>query len=192
MNYGLRWGIYGLGGGHTSFLIGQSVRMHDGRHLRRRIRPGGPLVSDIVARAEVSPGDYIDLTYKTRLDKENFEVKRNEVSLTAGPEALRLSSSYVFFDRQPNSEFATSREEIRSSAYVKLNRFWRTEGSFVYDLEVDEARSLGLNLIYEDECLIFNTRFGRTFYEDRDIEPADTIYFTIGFKTLGEVVAQAY
>lgn len=190
VNYGLRWGIYGLGGGHTSFLIGQSVRMHaddtftEGSGLEDH-------VSDIVARAEISPGDYFDLTYKTRIDKEDFEVKRNEVSLSAGPDAFRLGSSYVFFDQQPNSEFSTSREEIRSNAAVKLNRFWRTEGAFVYDLEADEARSLGLNLIYEDECLVFNTRFGRTFYEDRDIEPADTIYFTIGFKTLGEVVAQA-
>ncbi len=191
MNYGMRWGIYGLGGGHTSFLVGQSVRLRkddtfaEGSGLEDHL-------SDIVARAEVSPGEHFDLTYKTRLDKENFSFKRNEVSLTAGPEALRLSSSYVYFDKQDSSEFSTSREELRSNATAQLNRFWRTSGSFVYDLEADESRSLGLNMTYEDECLIFETRLDRTFYEDRDVEPSDTIYFTVGFKTLGEVSTQAY
>lgn len=190
-NYGMRWGVYGLGGGHTSFLVGQSVRLRkddtfaEGSGLEDHL-------SDIVARAEISPGPYFDLTYKTRLDKENFSFKRNEVALSAGPEALRLSSSYVYFEQKNDDEFSRSREELRSTATAQLNRFWRTKGSFVYDLAADEARSVGLNVVYEDECLVFDTRLSRTFYEDRDIEPADSIYFTVGFKTLGEVTTQAY
>ena len=190
-NYGMRWGVYGLGGGHTSFLVGQSVRLRkddtfaEGSGLEDHL-------SDIVARAEISPGPYFDLTYKTRLDKENFSFKRNEVELSTGPKALRLSSSYVYFEQKNDDEFATSREELRSTATAQLNRFWRTKGSFVYDLAADEARSVGLNVVYEDECLVFDTRLSRTFYQDRDIEPADSIYFTVGFKTLGEVTTQAY
>lgn len=185
MNYGLRWGIFGLGGGHTSFLIGQSVRLRkddtfaEGSGTKSRL-------SDVVARAEISPGDNFDLTYRTRLDKDNFAARRNEVSLSLGPSALRFTSSYSFFDRQENSEFSTSRKELRSSLTAQLDRNWRTYANIVYDAEDQEARSYGLDLTYEDECLFFVTTYGRTFFQDRDIAPTDSIFFRVGLKTLGE------
>lgn len=190
VNYGFRWGAFGSKGGHTSVLVGQSYRLKKDDTF-----PAGSgledHLSDIVARASISPGDYLDLSYRTRLDKENFSPRRNEVSLSAGPDALRSSTSYVFFDRQQGNEFATSREEFRQSVTTQIDRFWRAGTSVVYDVEEKEARSYDLNLIYEDECLIFNTRFARTFYSDRDISPSDTILFTVTFKTLGEVTTSA-
>ncbi|MBL6927932.1 MAG: LPS-assembly protein LptD [Rhodospirillales bacterium] len=189
-NYGLRWGVFGLGGGHTSFVIGQSVRVRDDDTFAENSGLEGHF-SDVVARVKVSPGEHLDLTYRTRLDKEDFAPRRNEVSLAAGPSALRLSTDYVFFDRQPGSEFSTSREELRSSVAAKLSRNWRSGGNFVYDVEESDIRSYGLNFTYEDECLVFNTTWGRTFYRDRDIEPTDTVFFRVNFKTLGEVSTQA-
>jgi len=190
LNYGLRWGVFGLGGGHTSFLIGQSVRARDDDTFAENSGLEDRF-SDIVARAKISPGRHLDLTYRTRLDKEDFAPRRNEVSMGAGPDALRLSTNYVFFDRQPDSEFSTSREEFRSSVAAKLSRFWRSGGSFVYDVAESEVRSYGLNFTYEDECLVFNTTWGRSFFSDRDIEPTDTIFFRLNLKTLGEVSTQA-
>mgnify|MGYP002630429327 CR=1 FL=1 len=189
LNYGLRWGVFGLGGGHTSFLVGQSVRARDDDTFADNSGLEDHF-SDIVARAKISPGKHMDLTYRTRLDKDDFAPRRNEVSLSAGPDALRLSTNYVFFDRQPDSEFSTSREEIRSSVAAKLSRNWQSEGSFVYDIEQSDLRSHSLNFTYEDECLVFNTTWGRTFYRDRDIEPADTVFFRVNLKTLGEVSTQ--
>ncbi|MCG8509707.1 MAG: LPS-assembly protein LptD, partial [Rhodospirillales bacterium] len=191
VNYGLRWGMYGLGGGHSSFLIGQSARLREDNTFAE----GSGLedhISDIVLRAQISPNDKFDLTYRTRLDKEDFEAKRNEVSLSAGPEALRLSSSYVFFAKGDATGFATSREEFRSDVTGKINRYWRSSGSFIYNLESDETQSMGINLIYEDECLVFTTSLRRTFFEDRDIEPTDTILFRVNFKTLGELTTQVF
>jgi LPS-assembly protein len=186
VNYGLRWGVYGLGGGHSSFLIGQSARLReddtfaDGSGLEDHI-------SDVVLRAKISPNDKFDLIYRTRLDKDNFEAKRNEVSVKAGPDALKLSSSYVYFARERDDEFSTSREEFRSSVTSKINRYWRSGGSLIYNLESDETQSMGLDLIYEDECLAFTTTLRRTFFVDRDIKPTDTVLFRVNFKTLGEL-----
>ncbi len=145
----------------------------------------------MVARARISPGGHFDLTYRTRLDKDNFEIKRNEVAFSTGREALWLSSSYVFFDKDTTDEFATSREEFRASVGGKIDRYWRSQADIIYDGQDHEARSYGLDLIYEDECLIFSTSFDRTFYQDRDIEPTDAVFFRIGFKTLGEVATSA-
>jgi len=190
VNYGMRWGVYGLGGGYSSFLIGQSARLREDSTYSDD--SGEPTrLSDVVARAEISPGDYFDLTYRTRLDKDNFAAKRNEVSLSAGPDALRLSSSYVFFDRDTSDEYSTSREEFRSSLDAQLDRYWRMQSDVVFDIEDNDTRSFGTDLIYEDECFIFTTSFDRTFYQDRDIEPTDSLFFRIGFKTLGEVATSA-
>lgn len=190
VNYGFRWGAYGSGGGHTSVLVGQSYRLKKDDTFAA----GSGLedhLSDIVARADIAPSSYLNLSYRTRLDKEDFTARKNEVVLSAGPEALRSNTSYVFFDRQQGNEFATSREEFRQSLTARLDQFWRTGTSVVYDVEEKEPRSYNLNLIYEDECLIFSTNLARTFYSDRDISPSDTILFQVTFKTLGEVSTSA-
>jgi len=191
VNYGVRWGAFGAGGGYSSLLVGQSYRLKKddtfgaGSGLEDNL-------SDIVARAQVSPGAHFDLTYRTRLDKENFRPRRSEISLAAGPRALRFHLGYIFLDRQQDSEFTTRREEIRPAVTAQLNRYWRSSVSAVYDAEANESRSYGLSLIYEDECLIFDTRFDRSFYQDRDLVPSDSILFRVMFKTLGEFSTSAY
>lgn len=186
INYGLRWGVYGLSGGETTFLIGQSARLREDDTFAE----GSGLedhVSDVVLRARISPNDFFDLTYRTRLDKEDFKPRRNEVSLNTGPDALRLNTGYVFFARDQDDEFSTSREEFRSTVTGQINRYWRSGGSFVYNVEADETQSMGFDLIYEDECLVFTTSLSRSFFVDRDIEPTDSIFFRVNFKTLGEL-----
>lgn len=191
INYGVRWGAFGAGGGYSSFLIGQSYRLRkddtfaEGSGLEDNL-------SDIVARAQVSPGPHFDLTYRTRLDKENFQPKRNEVAVSVGPAALRFNIGYIFLDRQQESEFTTSREEYRTAVEARLNRYWRSSVSAVYDGEANESRSYEMSLIYEDECLVFDTTLSRSFYEDRDLVPSDSILFRVMFKTLGEVTTSAY
>ena len=50
-----------------------------------------------------------------------------------------------------------------------------------------ETRTVGGNITYENECLVFNVNINRTFFEDRDLEPTDTITFNFLLKTLGPI-----
>ncbi len=186
VNYGLRWGVYGNQGGRTSILFGQSYRVKsddtfvEGSGLESNL-------SDIVARVDIAPSERLDFLYRTRLDKDNLEAKRHEFQISTGPRALRLSLGYLYIDRHVGSEFA-GREEIRYAVTGQLSRYWRAGVSAIHDLSEDEGlRALGLNLTYEDECLIFVTSLGRTFFEDRDLKPTDSIVLRLVFKTLGEV-----
>ncbi len=184
INYGLKWGLVGSKGGHTSVFAGQSYRLKDDNTFAKGSGLEGHL-SDFVGRVNISPGSHLDLIYRTRLDKDNLSPKRNEVQMSAGPPALRLSTNYVFFDSQDDSEFS-GREEISGNVSAKLNRLWRSSFAGRYDLE-GELRSLALNLTYECECFTFSTTLTRQFYEDRDLRPNDTILFKLTFKTLGDV-----
>ena len=186
INYGVRWGIYGDQGGRSTILLGQSYRVKrddtflDGSGLEGNL-------SDYVARVDIAPSERLDFLYRTRLDKDNLEAKRHEFQISAGPKALRLALGYLYIDRQIGSEFA-GREEIRYAVKGQLSRYWRAGINAVHDLSEDEGlRALGISLTYEDECLIFTTSLGRTFFEDRDLKPTDSIILRLMFKTLGEV-----
>jgi len=186
VNYGLRWGIFGDKGGRSTVLVGQSYRVKDDDTFQEDSGLEDNL-SDIVARIDVAPAEYLDLLYRTRLDKSNLEAKRHEFQIGAGPKGLRLALGYLFIDRQVGSEFA-GREEIRYAVNGQLSRYWRAGVSAIHDLSEDAGlRALGLQLTYEDECLIFTTSLGRTFFEDRDLQPTDSVILRVTFKTLGEV-----
>ena len=185
VNYGLRWGVFGEKGGSTTVLVGQSYRLKSDDTFADQSGLEDNL-SDIVARVHVSPGPQFDVYYRTRWDKDDLSARRNEVKLSTGPPALRLSADYVFFERQEDSEFPT-REELTASMNTQFSRFWRGRVSAKRDLSDSEMRSASLGLTYEDECLVFSTNLTRTFFEDRDLEPTDAILFRVSFKTLGEV-----
>ena len=55
------------------------------------------------------------------------------------------------------------------------------------DLDADEMRTAGMDLVYENECVVFRSSLNRTFYQDRDIKPTDSINFILTLKTVGEV-----
>jgi LPS-assembly protein len=185
INYGLKWGLYGGSGGSTTAFIGQTFRPREdstfasGSGLEEKF-------SDLVAAVSVSPGTYLSALYRTRVATDNFSPNRNEVQLSAGVPAFRVSGNYVFLASQAGSEFG-GREELSLSASSKITRNWITSFSGVRDMTSNEMRTANLSAVYEDECTIFTTRISRTFYEDRDLKPTDAITFLLTLKTLGEV-----
>ncbi|NQU56226.1 MAG: LPS-assembly protein LptD [Rhodospirillales bacterium] len=185
INYGFKWGVFGKGGGSTSMLLGQSYRYRTDDSFAA----GSGLednFSDIVGRVHVSPSSMLDVYFRTRINKTNLEARRNEINLGAGIQALRLNTNYVYFDHQEGSEFA-GREEISGSLSSQFTKTWRSSISATRDLAENDLRTMALNLTYEDECLLFSTALNRTFFQNQELHPEDSIIFRIMFKTLGEV-----
>jgi len=185
-NYGLKWGVVGDHGGSTSVLVGQSYHVTDDNTFQ----VGSGLednFSDYVGRLKVSPGAHLNLLYRTRIGKDSFDFKRNEIALNGKYSVVNYSADYVFFDKQQGSEF-DGRKELSFTFGSEITEFWRTKLSGVRDMSNNGGqRSMALSLVYEDECLTFDTTLGRTFYLDREVRPTDAIMFRIVFKTLGEV-----
>lgn len=190
IDYGLHWGLYGKSGGKTTAFLGQSYRLREDGLFPENSGLEDDL-SDIVAKFEVSPGGYFDLLYRTRVGKSNGEIKRNEIALGAGAPLFRLNARYLFFERQEDSEFG-GRKDINVGFTSQLDRFWRANGNVQHDIADADTRSINFGLTYENECILFNTAFSRTFYEDRDLDPNDSILFTVNFKTLGGLTTDIY
>lgn len=185
INYGFKWGVFGKSGGSTSLLLGQSYRYKtdDSFAVGSGLEDN---FSDIVGRIHISPNSMLDAYYRTRLDPSNLQPRRNEVSLAAGVPALRLNANYVFFDRQQGSEFG-GREEISGSLSSQFSETWRSNIRATRDLVDNDLRSMALSLTYEDECLLFSSVLNRTFFQNQELHPENSIVFRILFKTLGEI-----
>lgn len=185
VNYGVNWTLNRNTGGYSSVFLGQSYRPREDTSSNQQTGLEDHF-SDIVGRIQISPAKYLDLLYRTQLSPDNMSPQRNEVAATIGTPALSVNANYIFIDKQQGSEFA-GREEINGSVNSQINRNWRTFVNARNDLAASDLRSLGLGVVYEDECVKFTTQITRSFFEDRDLKPSDAITFTLVLKTLGEV-----
>ncbi|MCZ6592627.1 MAG: LPS assembly protein LptD [Alphaproteobacteria bacterium] len=181
--YGLRGGVYGDGGGSSTFFVGQSYQFRKNNTFDF----GSGLndhQSDIVGRLTISPNKFLDLIYKTRIDVSNLSAKRTEVSAIYGPRLLRGDINYIFFDQ--TAEFP-EREEIRAGLSSDITDQWSARVDTRRDLSDNGGTlSWGASLRYICDCLDFSINYRRTFTRDRDVPPEQSIFVRVIFKTLGE------
>ena len=188
INYGIRYGAYGVSGGKTTAVIGQSARLKDDDTFGQ----GSGLedqYSDYVGRLLMAPSKYYSLAYRFRLDRETIEARRNEISFTGGTDYLRLHMGYALLEKQL-SEVETSgfanREEMVTSLLSRFTKFWSLSADLRRNLTGSGGTvSWSSGLTYEDECFLFSTKYGRTFTRDREVEPDDTLIFKVLLKNLG-------
>lgn len=189
INYGLNWVVTDHDEGSASMFIGQSYRLRENAQFA--VDSGlDEHFSDMVARIRIQPKRYLDFEYRTQFSPENLKPQRNEVDANLGADSLRVQTSYIFIDQAAGSEFA-GREEISGTISSQINRHWSSAFSARHDIEEDDLRSLGLEIVYEDECVKFTTELSRSFFRDRDLEPSDNIMFTLVLKTIGEIATGA-
>tara|TARA_R110002012_G_scaffold42354_7_gene115225 strand:- start:2040 stop:4274 length:2235 start_codon:yes stop_codon:yes gene_type:complete len=191
-SYGLEWGVYGQNGGYTNALFGQSYRLADNGTFAE----GSGLdkhLSDYVGRITVSPNQFVDLTYRFRLDNNDFSPRRNQLAAGLGEErTLRLDLSYLQLSENAGSDEFNDREELYFRARHRFNDNWSGSGYGRFDMDRNNTPlEYGIGFEYEDECFLFDGRVRRTFYQDEDLGQSDEIIFRLVFKTLGEFASQA-
>ncbi|MEO6432842.1 MAG: LPS assembly protein LptD [Sphingomicrobium sp.] len=157
--------------------VGQSYRMVE----RESVFPDGTGLtgrfSDIVGRTRLRYGRFIDLSHRFRLDKNNFDVRRNEVDLTIGSDQTYAQLGYLKLNRNVDAsiEDLRDKEELRFAARVLFARYWSVFGSTVIDLTDKREDPLSLadgfqlvrdriGLLYADECL----EIGLTYRRDHE------------------------
>jgi len=74
-------------------------------------------------------------------------------------------------------DLAFKSKEFMNYSSINLNS--------TFDLLIDDPKSYSIGYQYFDECFGLNVDFGRSFYEDRDLKPQDTLTIMFSFKNLG-------
>jgi LPS-assembly protein len=186
-DYGVTASAYGQRGGGTSAFIGQSLRTHGDPDFS----PNSGLqdkVSDIVGRFTVNPRRDLDLTYRFRINKNNFQTNRDEISasLNVGPRSS-VSVSYLHF-AQPVLDVSTTRtEQVSTSALLAANQFWSIYSAYSYDLTLNETRLARIGAYYRDECFAMLISLDDTPVADRDIAKGFSVLVRFGLKYIGDL-----
>jgi LPS-assembly protein len=179
-------------------VVGQSYRLND----RESIVPNGTGLSgrwsDIVGRTTVRYGEFVDVTYRYRLDKDNFAFRRNELDLTVGSRQTYLTAGYLRLNRDidPTLEDLRDREEIRLGARVKFARYWSIFGSTVIDLTGRSEDPLSvsdgfepvrhrLGILYDDDCLELGVTWRRDYESTGDARQGNSFLLRLALKNLG-------
>jgi len=155
-------------------------------------------LSDIVGRFEVRYREFISITQRFRLDKDNLALSRNEIDATIGTSGTYLLLGYLLLDRNitPTLEDLRDREEARVGARWQFSRFWSVFGSGVVDLtgrsEDPLATTSGftpvrhrLGFAYEDDCLKLGLTWKRDYQDTGDARRGDSFLLNLAFKNLG-------
>ena len=186
INYGVRMGVYGFGGGRSEFMIGQSWRERDDDTFGPQSGLDGHF-SDYVGRVLVSPGEYVDLLYRFRLSEEDFTFQRQELGLGIGPDWARLNLTYIQLKDVANNVVDTSgeRQQITSAFRLEVHDEWTLRGDWRQDLSGAGTISYGASLVYENECIAITGSGERRFTDDIGVNPETIFFVTVQLKTLG-------
>ena len=177
--------------------VGQSYRLTakptllpDGTGLTSR-------TSDIVGRTEVRWRDFIKLTHRYRIDKDNLAIRRNEFDATIGSERTYAEIGYLRLNRNANTlEDLQDREELRIAGRVAFARYWSVFGSGVFNLTnrsedptftsdgFDPLRTR-LGIAYQDDCLEMGVTWRRDFVRTGDARKGNTYQIYFALRNLG-------
>ena len=194
-NVGLHSAWY-LGGISFDSLVGQSYRTE-----ANKLFPAGSglnsTVSDFVARTTVAPTNWFDITYRTRLDKDNFSTRMADATASFGTKLFRITTGYTYSTYNPYALYATPPPPtVASGFYTPRNEVtagftssfgnYRIGSIFRRNLETGKMVSVGALAGYEDECYIFDARFQRRYTSINNDHGATTILFQMTFKSVGQ------
>jgi LPS-assembly protein len=196
ITYGFDWALR-----TTDFTadvtVGQSYRLSN----RASILPVGTgladKVSDFVGRTELRFKDFVKLTHRFRLDKDNFAIRRNEIDATIGSRSTYLQAGYLKLNRDITTvEDLRDREEIRVGGRVRVARYWSVFGSAIVDLtdSNEDPTSLAdgfdpirhrLGVAYDDDCLSLSLTWRRDYQPVGDSQRGNSFLFRLAFRNLG-------
>jgi len=183
--YGLRLGNINSNG-YSDGFIGQSYRIKRNDDFAANSGLSDNF-SDIVGKLTLQPSDRLKLQYRFRLDKDNFSARRNELTARAGPSNLNFNLNYSFFDEGSGSGEFTDREELSYGFSSKLFKQWSLHAATTRDLQLGSTLNQGVGITYHCDCFTMNVNLTRTFTQDRDVKPTDTIFLQMTFKNLGTI-----
>lgn len=176
--------------------LGQSYRLTD----KPSIFPDGTgltdRLSDVVGRTTFRWKDFVALTLRYRLDKNNLAIRRNEVNAMIGSRETYVTAGYLKLKRNINLEDLQDREEVRVGGRWKFARYWSIFGSTIIDLTPSSNTPLikadgfepirhRVGIAYEDECFEFGVTWRRDYVSTGDARRANTYLFRISLKNLG-------
>ncbi len=189
-------GAWYLGGTTFDGLVGQSYQASKDNNFPEASGLHDQ-ASDVVARGSFSPTPWLDLTYRTRLDKTNLATHFADATTAVGTPLFRVTGGYLYttfnpytyYDQAPpppsGNAFYFPRNEITLGADSHLGPY-HFAATVRRNLATNQMVETGGTASYENECTIFTVSYYRRFVSVGGDHGATTVLFQITFKTIGQ------
>ncbi len=108
-------------------------------------------VSDIVGYISLILNDYFDVNYRFLTDKDNFNFKKNELTLNFNIDWLNVYATYIGMDK--NLLYEEEQKQINSGFILTIFGKWKLALSGILDIENDNRLlETKAGLIYDGGC----------------------------------------
>jgi LPS-assembly protein len=197
LTYGFEWNFSRPGLAINS-MVGQSYRLVDGSNLFPDGTGLSDRTSDIIGRTTVAYKDFLRLTHRYRLDKDNFAIRRNELDATIGSRQTYATIGYSRLNRDITllGEDLRDRQEVRAGGRVAFANYWSLFGSTILDLTSRQDDPLSdadgfqpirhrLGVAYDDDCLSIAFTWKRDYLNTGDARLGNSFSFRIALRNLG-------
>jgi LPS-assembly protein len=176
-------------GGQLEGLFGQSWRVSEDAGYYPESSGLAGRTSAYVARARLAPVPWFEVLGRTRLDNASWQPQLFDLSGTVFGNGYSLTAGYLFAPAASNGAYP-QRDEIGAGGFLRINENWRAGVFGRYNLELTRPVAASAALTYEDECLVFETRFLKSWAEDpntgREYAGGTALVFRVTLKTIGD------
>jgi LPS-assembly protein len=193
-NVGLVYTLQGNSGGSISALFGKSFQLA-GRNsfstadiLNSTASSGLQTdASDYVARLSADSQAGLRVGTRARFDNNDFALKRAEVAATGVTGPITAQVVYAYLGRQPGLGIRDDRQEVQSSAALRVLRDWRVFGTIRYDLEQDNVVANGYGLAFDDDSFSLSLAYAEDRSGATGLAVDRTVFLRFGFRTIGDL-----
>jgi LPS-assembly protein len=160
------------------------------------------IVSDYVGHVTFAPAPWFDVTYRTRLDHNDFKTRLADAVVTAGVPTFSVNGGYLYSTFNPYALYDTNPQTPPASYFIPRNEVtagfttrysnYRLSAYARRDLQTSKMVGVGAEAAYEDECFIFDAKFYKRYTSIDNDNGATAVLFTLTFKTVGQFGFHAF
>jgi len=130
--------------------------------------------SDVVGSAKYKINNKLNLNYDFSLDQGYKKLNYNEIGTDYTFDKAKFNLSYL-----QEKNHIGDQEYVQSGIDLKLNNSSALSFNTKRNLLTSSAEFYNLSYSYINDCLKAGVAYRREFYADRDVEPANSLMFTI-------------
>ncbi len=164
-----------------ALAIGQVINSEE----NEKINPKTSLnqrFSDVVGESNYLISKNLKLNYNFSLDQNYNDFNYNEISSDFISNNTKFNIGYL-----EEKNHIGNQEYIKTKFEVNLNDTGSIDFSTKRNLLTNSAEFYNLSYNYINDCLKAGILYRREFYTDRDIEPENSLMFTISIVPIGDI-----
>ena len=138
--------------------------------------------SDVVGVVDYKINDKMDLSYNFSIDQNYKDLNYNEIRSDFKFDDTKFNISYL-----QEKKHIGDQEQVKYGFDFKINNSSELSFKSKRNLLTSSAEFYNLSYNYINDCLKAGIAYRREFYTDRDIEPENTLMFTISIIPFAQI-----